>query len=113
MYPKSYQKHDRGYTEDQLSKCAWLGFPYLRRLPRHRPRVSSAVVVAVPVAADAPAAAAEPGQARDPPVVPVAVGAGGAGMEEVHIRLISFTNNNSYVCFSFKRVETFGFLNEV
>ena len=58
-------------------------YAYLRGLPRHRPGVPPAVVVSVPVAAHASAAAAEP-EARNPPVVvPPAVGAGGAEMEVV------------------------------
>ena len=65
-------------------------YAYLRGLPRHRPGVPPAVVVPVPVAAHAAAAAsaAEPEAGNPPVVVPPAVGAGGAEMEDIRNKCI-------------------------
>ena len=63
--------------------CPLFRYPYLRGLPRHRPRVPPAVVVPVPLAAHAAASAAEPEAGNPPVVVPPAVGAGGAEIEVI------------------------------
>ena len=65
-------------------KCPLFRYPYLRGLPRHRPRVPPAVVVPVSVAAHAAAAtAAEPEAGNPPVIVPPAVRAGGTEMEVI------------------------------